>query len=81
MSTAKPRGSASEDVVAQIWRELLGVEARGTNDDFFELGGDSLLAIQLRTRLESHCSRPLSLKELVSRPTLGEMARFLQENS
>ncbi|MEM7354299.1 MAG: non-ribosomal peptide synthetase, partial [Acidobacteriota bacterium] len=42
---------ATEERLAEIWSELLGVEQVGTADNFFELGGDSIQAIQLVTRL------------------------------
>ena len=72
---------AIESTVSRIWQELLGVVAHGADDNFFDLGGDSLLAVQLRSRLESHFARPLRLKALLADPTLRGMTRLLQETA
>jgi aryl carrier-like protein len=69
-------GARSE--VASIWKELLGVAALDDADDFFALGGDSLLAAQLRTRLELQSGRPVSLRELLREPTLAGMIALMQ---
>jgi acyl transferase domain-containing protein len=70
-----------EAAVSRIWQDLLGVQASSADDDFFELGGDSLLAAQLRSRIESQFSRPLTLKALLADSTLRGMTRLLQENA
>ncbi|MDF0733199.1 amino acid adenylation domain-containing protein, partial [Pseudomonas entomophila] len=46
-----PEGE-TEQILAQIWQELLGIERVGRNDDFFELGGHSLLAVTLMARMD-----------------------------
>ena len=46
-----PVGGEVEETVAAIWRQLFGVEEVGANDNFFDLGGNSLLAIQLVAQL------------------------------
>jgi amino acid adenylation domain-containing protein/non-ribosomal peptide synthase protein (TIGR01720 family) len=48
-AAVEPRNS-TEEALAAIWRELLGVERVGIHDDFFELGGDSILSIQIVAR-------------------------------
>ncbi|GAA3755480.1 amino acid adenylation domain-containing protein [Salinactinospora qingdaonensis] len=45
-----PPTGATETLLAQIWGELLGVEKVGVHDNFFDLGGDSILSIQLVSR-------------------------------
>ncbi|OJH33933.1 type I polyketide synthase [Cystobacter ferrugineus] len=56
--------------IAAVWRELLGVSEVGLDDDFFELRGDSLLAIQLMGRLRKEWGIELSLSAFLARPTL-----------
>lgn len=71
--------AAIQSELALIWRELLGVEAVRVADDLFSLGGDSLMALDLHTRLEAQFGRVPSLRELLVSPTLGAMAQLLQE--
>jgi phthiocerol/phenolphthiocerol synthesis type-I polyketide synthase E len=73
--------AAIQSELTHIWRELLGVEAVRESDDFFSLGGDSLLALDLHTQLEARFERAPSLRELLVSTTLGEMAQLLQATS
>ncbi len=75
---AAPRGPA-EEVLAGIWRELLGLDRVGIHDDFFALGGHSLLAVRLFARIEAAFGRSLPLSVLFERPTIGQLARLVQE--
>jgi acyl carrier protein len=68
-------GTAAADVeetVADLWRQLLGVTSVGPADDFFELGGDSLVGIQLLTRVRREFGIRLSPAELFDHPLLGD---------
>ncbi|HZX27069.1 MAG TPA: condensation domain-containing protein, partial [Telluria sp.] len=47
----EPAANASESAIATLWEELLGIAPIGRNDNFFEMGGDSLLATQAVSRL------------------------------
>ncbi len=69
--------STTEEVLAQIWGDLLGVPEPGVNDDFFALGGDSLLAIQLSTHMESHFGTSISIRQLLGSPTIAGLASLL----
>ncbi len=60
--------------VAAIWRDLLGVAAVGARDDFFELGGDSLVGIQLTAALRRTFGVDLPLREIFEVPRLADMA-------
>ena len=63
----------SEQKLAEIWCELLGVEQIGLEDDFFALGGDSILAIQVASRAAQRGLK-LELRDLFAHPTLEAMA-------
>jgi acyl transferase domain-containing protein len=71
--------SALEGALLQIWRDLFGVESVDVHDDFFALGGDSLLAVQLNTRTRSRLGRPLPLRELMMHPTISQIADFFSK--
>jgi amino acid adenylation domain-containing protein/FkbM family methyltransferase len=63
-----------EIVLAQIWEELLEVAPIGVRDDFFALGGHSILALRLMARLGQRYGRTLPLAELLRRPTVESLA-------
>ncbi len=63
-----------ERELATMWRELLGVERVGRDDDFFELGGQSLIAVRLFTRMKKRYSIDLPLSTLFEAPTIAQCA-------
>ncbi|MFI0486727.1 amino acid adenylation domain-containing protein [Actinomadura sp. 9N215] len=69
-----PPSGPTETALAQIWREVLGVERIGAHDNFFELGGHSLLAAQVMTRLHALLDVELPVAALFEAPTLGQFA-------
>lgn len=73
-----PRTPAEESL-ASIWAKLLGIDQIGSNDDYFELGGDSLLATQLVSQVRSVFEVELPLVELFRHPTLAELAGAIEE--
>jgi amino acid adenylation domain-containing protein len=70
---------ATEEACAAAWREVLQLERVGAHDNFFDLGGDSLLMTQVRSRLERELGRPLSIVELFRYPTVRSLAVFVDE--
>jgi acyl carrier protein len=69
----------TEQLLAEIWSELLGVDDIGVEDNFFELGGHSLLAIQLRTRIRSAFDVEIPLTELMTATTIERLAARVEE--
>ncbi|MDQ1352318.1 MAG: hypothetical protein QG657_2624, partial [Acidobacteriota bacterium] len=67
--------SPIEQKLAQIWQELLGIDRVGGNDDFFELGGDSLKATQLVAKIKQTFNANISVREIFNTPQLGELAK------
>jgi len=65
--------------LAAIWSELLSIERVGACDDFFELGGNSLLAIRLVSRIRTECSVDLPLTALFISPKLESLAEQIAE--
>lgn len=71
-----PRGALEAQLVA-IWEEVLKVSPIGVTDDFRELGGNSLLAMRLLTRMQAALQRPLSVLALMQAHNIEELARQL----
>ena len=63
-----------ERTIAAVWQEVLGFEQVGIHDDFFELGGDSILSVRLLIRLRETLQVDLSLRAGFEAPTVAEMA-------
>jgi len=71
-----------EKIIAGIWQELLQVEKVGVHDNFFDLGGHSLLIVQAHSRLHEVVDRELSITDMFRYPTIEKLTRFLtQEQS
>jgi amino acid adenylation domain-containing protein len=64
--------------LAAVWQELLGVEEVGAEDNFFDLGGHSLLLIRLQARLAEELGREVPVVELFQYPTVRSLAARLQ---
>jgi amino acid adenylation domain-containing protein len=66
-----------ELTLAAIWRELLGVERVGRNDNFFSLGGHSLLGVQVLSRVSRQLNITLPLRVLFEARTVRELAECI----
>jgi amino acid adenylation domain-containing protein len=69
--------TAAERAVAGVWREVLGVPEVGIGDNFFDLGGHSLLLVRVQRRLREALGRDLPLVDLFRYPTVGALAGHL----
>ena len=70
--------SATEEVLAGIWEEVLGVERVGVDASFFELGGDSLLGIRMVSRVRKALGVKLQMKVLFEAGTLAALATLVE---
>jgi len=66
--------TANEEAVAEIWSSVLGFEKVGIQDNFFDLGGHSILAIQIMLRLSDRFRTLLPLRMLFEKPNVEELA-------
>lgn len=75
MVGARPRGGAEvEALLAAWWRELLDKRAVGPDDDFFDLGGDSTMAVRLLARVHRELGLRLGLSAIIAAPTVRQLA-------
>jgi natural product biosynthesis luciferase-like monooxygenase protein len=70
-------GGLERQLIA-IWQEVLGVQRIDVHDDFFDLGGHSLLVIQLHRRVSPLVTRPVAIADLFRYSTVHKMTAFLQ---
>jgi oxalate---CoA ligase len=75
-----PPESPFEEVVAAAWSEVLGVPRIGANDNFFTLGGDSLLAMRVISRLNLAFDVELPLETIFRTPTLAGQASEVEDH-
>ncbi len=72
-----PPSTAAEREVAELWQLLLGIDRIGIHDSFLELGGDSLLATQLVTRVRERMGARVSLADFFALPTTAALAALI----
>ncbi len=70
-----------ETQLVAIWENILGVSGIGLKDNFFDVGGHSLLALRLMTQMETVFGRQFPLSTIFQTPTIEEMAAAMKKNS
>ncbi|ABD88577.1 non-ribosomal peptide synthetase [Rhodopseudomonas palustris] len=77
--TSEPPREGIEAAIAGVWRELLGCKEVSRTDSFFNLGGDSLIATRLASRLRKELGRDVALRLLFDHPVLADQAVAISE--
>ncbi|TRV25851.1 MAG: non-ribosomal peptide synthetase [Microcystis flos-aquae Mf_WU_F_19750830_S460] len=70
-----------EEILANLWSEVLQLEPIGINDNFFELGGNSLKVIILLNRIQEKLNKNLQMLDLFQSPTIAEIVTCLSKKS
>lgn len=73
----EPAGSDLEKAIAEIWQKALHLDRIGIDDNFFDVGGHSLLLAEVRAALEKTFGRTISVTDLFGCPTIRLLAKFL----
>jgi len=75
--TVEAPGNPVEEAIAGIWSDILGIDEVGIHDNFFESGGNSILAFQLVTRLRDIFKIELPLRTFFTAPTVSGLAGIM----
>jgi hypothetical protein len=71
--------TALEQSIAQVWQDVLGVEKVGVFDNFFDLGGHSLLLVKAHARLRDVASKKLSILDMFRYPTIDALSKYVSQ--
>jgi phthiocerol/phenolphthiocerol synthesis type-I polyketide synthase E len=74
-----PRNGVERTLV-DIWQKLLGVEQIGIHDNYFDLGGNSVLAVRLFAQIERTFNKKIPLATLIDTPTVEELGNIIRED-
>jgi fengycin family lipopeptide synthetase D len=77
-AAAERRMSSTEEALAGIWRDVLGVDAVSPGDNFFEHGGHSLLVMRLVSRIHARWNVDLRITDVFKSPTIAELAAWVE---
>jgi amino acid adenylation domain-containing protein len=75
----EPPRTATETRIAEIWRRVLGVESVGRSDHFFEIGGQSLVAAQIVSRISKDMGIKIPLRLIFEAPTVAELSERIDQ--
>ncbi|MCD9188135.1 MAG: amino acid adenylation domain-containing protein [Pyrinomonadaceae bacterium] len=69
-----------ETKLAEIWFEVLGGRAFGTDENFFEVGGHSLAAVKVISKTAAHFNQSIPLNEFFDNPTIADLGNIIRQN-
>jgi len=76
-----PPSNPAEEAMAKIWAKVIGCRHVGRHDNFFALGGDSLLAARLMSQVEKRFGKHMPLATLFEAPTVEQLAALVQQEN
>ncbi|NKF08878.1 AMP-binding protein, partial [Clostridium gasigenes] len=76
----EPPRTDIEKKIAEIWEEVLGIEKVGINDNFFEIGGNSLKAILVTTKIGKELKKDISVKSIFENPIIKLLSKYIDES-
>ncbi|HET9281982.1 MAG TPA: amino acid adenylation domain-containing protein [Candidatus Angelobacter sp.] len=65
--------------LAEIWKQVLAISSVGVDENFFQIGGHSLIAVRMMAMIRNHFQRSLPLASLFQNPTIASLARMLAQ--
>ena len=77
----EPPKNKFEEIIADVWQELLKIPKIGINDNFFDLGGHSLLVVKAHKSLHEKINKELSVTDFFRFPTIRTLAAYLSRDS
>ncbi|MEH2128461.1 non-ribosomal peptide synthetase [Nostoc sp.] len=78
-ATYEPPQNEVEQAIANIWQQMLNVEKVGIYDNFFDIGGHSLLLVQIHAKLREIFPTNISVINLFEHPTINSLAKYLTQ--
>jgi amino acid adenylation domain-containing protein/non-ribosomal peptide synthase protein (TIGR01720 family) len=73
-------GSEMEKIVANTWKDILQLEKVGINDNYFDLGGNSITIIHVNNRLKQELKKEIPIVTLFEYPTISTFVQYLQQD-
>jgi acyl carrier protein len=77
----EPPGTPVEEILAGIWQEVLRVERVGIQDNFFDLGGDSITGMRVISRVRQAFEVPISIAVIFTGPTVAQLAEQVESSA
>jgi acyl carrier protein len=72
--------SEIEEKLSNIWKSLLDVNRVGMNDNFFDMGGDSIILVKAHAEISKLTSKKVKIIDLFNHPTISKLAQFIQQD-